>query len=263
MGHNFRIKTAGTMIGMGDKMPRCNGFEPMMMEALTASGWERDLTRVYDGVITYKSVFRRGYVHPSQSGVGRGTTFIDAGRVNAEGRHNFISLKGSTIEGDNTLPNEVDLTAGVKSTMLAALDAARDGVSIPVIHYAARVVDGEPEETGYVYAFDAAPLLAASPFNADSMPRSEAYRKGERPAVSLKLGRAIPSGGKRVKHTPGTWGGDGWSFYPAEDKVRYPVLTFGYAAMGVRRANWTPIHIRDLADFVESAFDWNSVGFRF
>ena len=251
------------MIGMGDKMPQCQTFEPMMMEALTASGWERDLTRVYNGVITYKSVFRRGYVHPSESGVGRGTTFIDAARVNAKGFYNFLSLKGATIESDGTLPNEVDLTSGTKDTILAALSAARDGVSIPVIHYAARVTDGEPEESGFVYAFDAAPLLAASPFDAHSVPRSEAYKKGERPAVSLKLGRAIPSGGKRVRHAPGTWGGDGWSFYPAEDKVRYPVLTFGYAAMGVKRSAWTPIHIRDLPDWVEARFDWNSVGFRF
>lgn len=244
-------------------MPRCNGFEPMMLASLQRAGWVRDARDAGPGAIgTYRAVYRTGYVNPSETVVGRGTTFIDGCRPSRGGGYNFISLKGSTIEGDGTLPNEVDLTSGVKDTMLAALSAARDGVSIPIVHYTARVVDGEPEESGFVYCFDAGPLLAASPFNADSMPRSEAYKKGERPAVSLKLGRPQPSGGKRVRHAPGTWGGDGWSFYPAEDKVRYPALTIGYSAMGVKRANWTPIHIRDLADFVEAAFPWANRGFR-
>jgi len=244
-------------------MARQSKHEALMISALSRNGWHRDLTEVHGAVPTYGEVFRLGYVHAG-NGAGRSTTLVDAARIGANGRHNFISLKGHTIRADGKLADDVSLTSGCKHTILAAISAARDGVALPVVHYAAAVNDdGEPDEVGYIMGFDAAQYIRASGMDetVQPLPIGHRWKRGERPAVTLPMGRPLPSGGVYKKHVPNTW--VDWTFYPAEDKVQYPSLTFGYNGMGLNRADWTPIHAREIAEWVEARFPWTGAGFRF
>lgn len=234
--------------------------EGMVIDALAAHGWRPDLRDVPGAVVTYEYVFGTGYVRPSRTGKGRGTTFVDAGRICPRtGRISFLSVKGATIGGDGKLPSDADLTSGRRETILALVNAAHAGVSLPVLHFAA----AKGADQGYALAFDAGAAIRASSIGPASTPDlGTVYKRGERPLVTLRMGRPLPSGGRYKAHSVG-WVDGEWTYHPAPDKVQYPTLSVGYQAMGVSRAGWTPIHAGDLGAFAEAAFPWGGAGFRF
>jgi hypothetical protein len=208
----------------------------------------------------YEAVFGTGYVRPSRTGKGRGTTFVDAARTcPVSGRVAFISVKGATISGDGKLPSDADLTSGRRDTILALVGAAHGGVALPVLHFAA----AKGADQGYALAFDAGAAIRASSIGPASTPDlGTRYARGERPLVTLRMGRAIPSGGRYKAHSVG-WVDGEWTYHPTPATVQYPTLSIGYQAMGVKRSGWTPIHAGDLGAFAEAAFPWGGAGFRF
>lgn len=234
--------------------------EGTVMAALAAYGWQADLRSVAGAVPTYEYIFGTGYVRPSRTGAGRGTTFVDAARVcPVSGRVAFLSVKGHTISGDGKLASDADIASGRRETILALVQAAHGGVALPVLHYAAAA----GKEQGYVLAYDAGAAIRASSIGPTSFPDlGTRYARGERPLVTLRMGRPLPSGGRYKAHSVG-WVDGEWTYHPAPDRVQYPTLSIGYAAMGVTRAGWTPIHAGDLGAFTERAFPWGGAGFRF
>lgn len=229
--------------------------EATVAQAISRSGWTRDLSEIR-AIGVYTGVFGfGGWVKPAE-GVGRGTTLIDAGRIGPQGRYNFLSLKGSTIGSDGRLPRRADLTTAGGDIITAAIQAAGAGVSIPVVHYAS--LPGS--DHGFILAYDAASMIRAAGFTGESRPTDGPWKKGEKPALTLEWSSPRKSGGKRTFHAVGL-SADGWTRCPTPVTKEYPILCANYAGAGLSRA-WREIALVDVADFIESAFDWNAPGFR-
>lgn len=242
-------------------MPARNVRENAVVAALSGSNWVRNFREAGQAVPAYEGAYRLGFVAPgAEDNKGRGTTLMDAVRVTPVGgevcRYNFLLVKGHTIGADAKLPDGADMVTGTRATIAAVIDAARRGLSLPVVHFASPNDGDGISEDGYALIYDAAPLIRLAD-NLDNRPHAPGHKwgRGNAPAVRVGMTPGIKSGGRYVAHEIG-WRDD-WTYAVAEDKVSYPQVQIGYHNSGLKH-RWTRANIRDIPAMVDAAFDWSA-----
>lgn len=245
-------------------MGRRNEREDMVVEAIAASGWNRDARQVTNAVRGYGETYRIGYVSAG-TGEGRSTSLIDAFRSvpsRSVTRLDMLAVKGSALElhkGEVKFPAYSFLMTGTRNTLLSAIAACQSGQPLPVFHYASLPgSDGKPSRSGYFLAYDAAPLIrAAGDMTGQPNPPGHKWGRGNMPAFSIGMTPGVKSGGKYVKHTVGWSADNDWTYATDETHVSYARMEVGYLNAGLSRS-WQPCDVADIPAIIDRVFDWRA-----
>jgi len=212
---------------------------------------------------------------------GRGTTLIDLTRKIGD-RADFLQVKAATIGPDGKLPSRIELGSGLDSTISGIVDAAMRGSAIPIVLFASENDgDGSPSDQGFAVFFDAAPFIREYGCVPTTL---EPFKNGQAPPVYCKLTSrkisGVPGGTKAAREAVqayeqyglplprGKWERRAEGFEKGFDAkgrywsspygVHYTEVRISLSACGIKRANWVPMNLGDLPQFIEKN-DWRSL----
>lgn len=226
------------------------------------NGWNRDPHGVGAGP-TWDSRFpslafvRDGREETGMSKAGRGTTTFDLFRKvkgPRRDRFDFLSLKTGKIDGDGTLPSQIEISTGNVTTLRAIVEGVNAGAAIPTLVFASRDDENkEPEWDGFALKLDLSPILRRGIADIDGGP----YGKGKAPEARYRWSSARPCGNAEngkglLREGPFPNIDEQGRKWSAADKVHYPELVISLHAIGVRREHWTAINALDLPAFLDS-----------
>lgn len=230
-------------------------------------GWSRDPRAVgagptWDYRFPNLPFVRDGREETGNTRAGRGTTAFDLFRqVETSGylRTDFLSIKTEAIAADGKLPSKLDLSTGNVGTLDALLEGINNGVALPTVVFASENDEnGDAVPDGLALVLDLGPVLRGEiPFAPEG-----GFGKGEAPDAYFRWSSARSSG-KAGKH----FAREEWSFpcvdeqgrrWVAPDRVQYSELVCSLSSLGIRRGDWTPVHVNQLPAFVET-MNWSEM----